>query len=108
MAFDVLLDDAVGRLRASIRGYSRAYQPDDVLVITVIGGLGDLHRSEHFDKWAGRRIVRLMYRLEDIEPHLRKSKTALNAAMSNLAQPGQVLRAQIRQIRHMAIAKHGQ
>lgn len=44
----------------------------------------------------GRRIVRLLYLWETIEPAARESATALADLITRLAQPGEVLRARIR------------
>lgn len=74
---------------------------ETVVVLRILGGLGDMIDKTVSSRYAGRRILRLLYDWNSqIAPHLHLSDARLHEdVLQKLAEPGEILRARLRAAR---------
>lgn len=74
---------------------------DTVVVLRIRGGLGGILDKTVSSRYAGRRILRLLYDWNSqIAPHLHLSDARLHEdVLQKLAEPGEILRAHLRAAR---------
>lgn len=73
---------------------------DAVLVVTLRGGLCGLVDLTVSTPLPGRRIVKLLYMWDDLEPHLHlKPVKVRDDVIAKMGLPGAVLRARVRHVR---------
>lgn len=79
---------------------------DAVFVVRLLGGLGDMIDVSVATPLPGRRLIRLLYLWQDIEPHVALSLRQLSAqVLARMATPGGVLRARVRHVRREVQAR---